>query len=176
VEGDGSVLVTFRLLVRDATYRNSFGFVRVDAPDGRIAELRPGMPAYVTAALRRATPVFDADLLGSGPVIGPEGNMETSAQLTLPAGSHIVLFLVQDGDLAAARDASASASADERPAVFFSVGRANPDGMHHLVILEQSGTELRRFGFEDLTGGGDEDFNDAVFEVDPGLGFADARN
>jgi hypothetical protein len=48
------------------------------------------------------------------------------------------------------------------PVAYFSFSEANPDGAEHLRYLSnQNGIGI--FGFEDLPGGGDRDFNDAIF-------------
>src|SRR5262249_44263366 len=57
------------------------------------------------------------------------------------------------------------------PRVFFAFPNANPDSVDHVRWLADN-----RFGFEDLMGGGDREFDDLVARVDfsPSCGFDDA--
>ncbi|HEY9599504.1 MAG TPA: DUF4114 domain-containing protein [Cyanophyceae cyanobacterium] len=43
---------------------------------------------------------------------------------------------------------------------YFAYLGANPDGVDHIRLLGDN-----TFGFEDLYGGGDQDFNDMVFRL-----------
>jgi uncharacterized repeat protein (TIGR01451 family) len=137
--------LTFKLVSRSAAFRNELGLFPVDSADGRIGNLLPGDPGYAAAALARRRVLFRRDD-GAG----------TIRRLTLPAGAFFGLYLVQNGSSAevVARNHNHS---HRRPQVFFSFTAANPDGFAHLRWLS-----ARQFAFEDLTGGGDWDFNDLV--------------
>ena len=42
----------------------------------------------------------------------------------------------------------------------------NPDGVQHVLSGVAAGGDALRLGFEDLTGGGDRDYEDVVFQVE----------
>ena len=54
--------------------------------------------------------------------------------------------------------------AGRKPVAFFALPGANPDHTNHVRIKRLGGGRYR-VAFEDMTGGGDRDFNDAVIEV-----------
>lgn len=51
-------------------------------------------------------------------------------------------------------------------------GGRNPDGVEHVMVdyAEGSSEDYALLGFEDLFGGGDQDYNDANFELEGGIG------
>lgn len=77
---------------------------------------------------------------------------------TLEAGTHLDFFLIANG-------------ANGGTNVYSTDQSINPDGINHVVThafaLEDSPYLL--IGFEDLFGGGDNDFNDLVFVLDIGI-------
>ena len=136
----------FKLVSRSAAFRNELGLFPVDSADGRIGNLLPGDPGYAAAALARRRVLFRRDD-GAG----------TIRRLTLPAGAFFGLYLVQNGSSAEVVARNRSHSSHRRPQVFFSFTAANTDRFAHIRWLS-----ARQFAFEDLTGGGDRDFNDLV--------------
>jgi hypothetical protein len=52
-------------------------------------------------------------------------------------------------------------------------GGRNPDGVEHVLVdyAEGDGGDVALLGFEDLFGGGDQDYNDANFEIQGAIGF-----
>lgn len=50
----------------------------------------------------------------------------------------------------------------------YSTNHQNPDGLVHAVAFTMPGTPYLLIAFEDLFGGGDRDYNDAVFTLDIG--------
>ncbi len=169
VAGRDPVDVTVTLSLADATYANSFGYFVVDDPDGTVDGREPGTENYVEAAMRRAVLMFDAETLSGGPNPGPDGRLRTTARATIAGGTYIVLFLIQDSDLDELLSDNPTNDLGRRPLALMSLDAANPDGMSHLVGFGAGDDRLVRFAFEDLTGGGDADFNDAIFQVDPPL-------
>ncbi len=141
-------ILTFTLVGRSAAYHNELGLLLVDDASGRIGILQPGDSGYAAAALARRQVIFSrTDRAG------------TVRRLSLPAGGFFVLYLVQNGT---SRDAvSRNIAPTRRPQVFFSVKAANADRFDHVRWFAK-----RLFGFEDLTGGGDRDFNDLVARFD----------
>lgn len=138
--------LTFKLVSRSAAFRNELGLFRVDSADGRIGNLQPGDPGYAAAALARRRVLFRRND-GAG----------TIRRLTLPAGTFFGLYLVQNGSSAEVVARNHNHSPNRRPQVFFSFTAANRDRFAHVRWLS-----ARQFAFEDLTGGGDRDFNDLV--------------
>jgi hypothetical protein len=138
--------LTFTLLSKSTAFHNELGVFVVDDAAGRIGQLGPADPGYAAAALARRHVIFTgAD--GAGSV----------RRLKLPAGALFGFYLVQNGSSADAIAANPGNRLSGAPRVFFSFPAANPDGFAHARRLT-----ARQFAFEDLTGGGDRDFNDLV--------------
>ena len=72
---------------------------------------------------------------------------------TFNGGSLLASFIVADGTVDEAINNSAE--------VYFSFLGANSDGVDHIRSLGNN-----TFGFEDLPGGGDNDFNDMIVQID----------
>jgi len=143
-----SVPVHFHF-ARDAGYNNELGAYLVDDDAGRVGTLLPGQPGYSEAALRRADVVFAS---GAGD--------DSAHGATYHGGDRVALLLVQNGTISAALAENPGDSSGGGPLVFFGWAEANPDGFDH---ARGSGATL--WTWEDLTGGGDRDFNDAVVSV-----------
>lgn len=137
--------VRFDWVMRLAAFNNEIGVYRVADDAGTVAGLRPGQAGYADAALANGQVVFRAGQ-GTG----------ATATLNFLAGDRLAFYLVQNNTTDAARAGAAQ--------VFFSVDGANADGVEHVQSGAQSDGGLR-LGFEDLTGGGDNDFNDAIITV-----------
>lgn len=156
--GDGSARFRVDLLdLGHAALRNALGVYEV-TDDGRITDLRM---LFADAGNTRAGPVT---------VTGVED------------GHRLGFFILQDGAEWMASQASADAfhfvtgddgrmrlaagrEVAEMP-VFHALDAAlNPDGLQHVVSGHDGGGLA--IGFEDLTGGGDRDFEDVVIRVTP---------
>ncbi|MFZ4558115.1 MAG: DUF4114 domain-containing protein, partial [Pseudanabaena sp.] len=74
----------------------------------------------------------------------------------LDGGSLFAPFIIANGNVNQVLN-SPSAS---QPAVYFSYLGANPDKVDHIRLLGSNA-----WGFEDLAGGGDRDFNDIVIRA-----------
>jgi hypothetical protein len=137
---------------RDAAYNNEIGLYRVDDASGRIGNLKPGDAGYAAAALAadRAIVLFKS---------GAGTGAKATAQLA--AGQYVGFFLIQNASTAQWRSKNAANSVGKGPHVFFSAQAANPDKFDHLHGTWTSSGGLT-LGWEDLTHGGDRDFNDAV--------------
>jgi hypothetical protein len=132
---------------REASYNNFIGFYRVTDANGGIdtngdgtADILPGQDGYVQAALNGR--VSDISLNTNN---GGTAELNT----TLQGGAIYVPFLVADGGFDA-----------NNPNIYFAFLGANSDGVDHVRML---GDNI--FGFEDLRGGGDKDFNDMIVKV-----------
>ncbi|WP_353929425.1 DUF4114 domain-containing protein [Okeanomitos corallinicola TIOX110] len=136
---------------REAAFDNLIGFyVVADANGGidtsgdDIADINPGDAGYTQAAL--ANRVTGLDLLRTG-------NQQSSTFDGSFAGGNILApFMVVDGTFEEAVNNNAE--------VYFSFLSANSDGVDHIRLLGD-----HTFGFEDLAGGGDQDFNDVIVSL-----------
>ena len=114
-------------------------------------------PCSVTAALpiiHQGSDASAADLtVSSLPVTGG-----------LHGGDRLVFFIVQNSTLTALKNTNPNNLLSGSPLAFFSLNSLNPDAYDHVFAFADSdGTT--EFGFEDLTFGGDQDFEDVVFTV-----------
>lgn len=149
----GTVVPTrFSVTLRDAAYRNEFGFFIADDASGRIGMFLPGMPGYAAAALApgRRLQLFT-------------GAAQAGAVVTVPlsAGLPVGYYLIQNGSAEEWQATNPGNGLGGRPLAFFSYPAANPDGFGHM--RELPGNQV---AVEDLTGGGDQDFNDIVVKAD----------
>lgn len=139
----GDVTLNFSVF-REASYDSSVGFYRTDDAEGGIKDpmtgetLRPGDEGYKDAALSRQLEVQ---------LSGQNGEMSTFST-TLEGGGFLGMFLISDGNDATSGD------------LLFSHMGMN-DGNDHVKMLGNN-----TFGFEDMVGMGDGDFNDMVVKVE----------
>lgn len=158
----GTTTVTLASDVRsNANFDNLVGLYVVDGASGVVDGIAPGSAGYAQAALNRAVGGFS--LRG-----GAEG--ETTAaefgSIALSGGAIYAPFIIANGgDGTVANFLSSNpnniANNSTSLAAYFPYIAANPDGVDHLRLLGDN-----TFGFEDLPGGGDRDFNDLVFELE----------
>ncbi|PZV09399.1 MAG: bifunctional metallophosphatase/5'-nucleotidase [Leptolyngbya sp.] len=142
----GAVATTFTVN-REAAFDNFVGFYRIadrnggiDIDDDGVADVTPGQAGYTEAALDNRAET----------VALTTANLTTSVfKSTVAGGSLYAPFLIANGS-------PDSFNANE---VYFAFGSANADGVEHIRITDGA------IGFEDLFGGGDNDFNDIVVEV-----------
>jgi len=140
--GDQPLTLNVRVL-RDAGLETTAGFYRILDRNGTVRDplsgdlLRPGDGGYAVAALAAA--------VRGGPL---DGLRTDQKQVTLRQGT------IQEGGLLAPY---AQVAGD---GLYFGFAAANPDQIQHVVTL---GSNV--FGFEDLRGGGDRDFNDLVISI-----------
>ena len=141
--GGGDVTLDFSVY-REASYDSTLGFYRTDAANGGIMDamtgemLQAGDDGYQEAALARQ---MDVQLSGQN------GEISTFSS-TMTGGGFLGMFLISDGSDAASGDL-----------LFSSLG-AN-GGNDHVKMLGNN-----TFGFEDMVGLGDRDFNDMVVKVE----------
>jgi Domain of unknown function (DUF4114)/SdrD B-like domain len=138
----------------DAQYRNHAGFYRVEDLAGTVLDptngksYHPGDSGYVSAALRRA------QVANHGVQLDKNG---LTGDTYLQGGAIYAPFVVANGRI---NDVLNHQDPTVAPKVYFNYQAANADGIEHVRML---GTN--KFGFEDMNGGGDRDFNDLVFQV-----------
>jgi hypothetical protein len=143
------VYATFTLTVRRAAYQNEIGLFLVDDATGRIGTLRPGDRGYAAAALGRRQILFNR---------GQRAGAVTHLQL--PAGGFFGTYLVQNSSSRRFLACNPRDGLTGHPHVFFSFAAANPDHFNHLHLRPG---DIQRW--EDMTHGGDRDFNDAVLKM-----------
>ncbi|MDS3860651.1 choice-of-anchor I family protein [Thermosynechococcaceae cyanobacterium BACA0444] len=128
---------------REAAYDNLIGFYIADAVTGAVNGVLPtGDPlAYAQAAFDNAVASFNAPL--------NESKLDISLQ-NLAFGNLILPFIISNGT-------TPNADFSNMYIPFLSL---NQDGIDHIRLLG-SGV----FGFEDLPGGGDQDFDDIIAQI-----------
>jgi hypothetical protein len=159
VPGNGPVELRFDFVFREAVFNNELFLFRVDNTAGEIGELSPGDPGYLEAAFPQATIVFASGSNAFTPDV----------TLLLSGGDILVFFIIQDDTLANLQANNPSNDLNNLPLAFFSLDDLNPDGIDHFVGFESTLDDFTQFSFEDLTGGGDVDYDDIVYNVYPHL-------
>ncbi|MDO8613596.1 MAG: C39 family peptidase [Dehalococcoidia bacterium] len=156
VPGTGAADLTFDFVFREASYNNEFGFFRVDNAAGQINGLNPGDPGYVVP-LDRVVVVF------------PSGSTAFTPDVTkrVNGGDILAFFIIQNSTLANHLANNPTNSLAGSPLAFFSLDVLNPDNFDHFVGFRNLTAGLTQVGFEDLTGGGDKDYDDVVFNISP---------
>ncbi|MES2205595.1 MAG: tandem-95 repeat protein [Pseudomonadota bacterium] len=139
-------------LSRNAAYSDEVGFFKVDDATGRIGNLMPGDVGYAQAALAasRTITIF-------------AGNEKSGTKtFVLDAGQFYASYLIQNDTLERWRSKNPiSAAAANAPVAFFSTVKTNVDKIDHLRTTTLSDGTLK-MAWEDLMGGGDQDFNDVL--------------
>jgi len=144
----GAVQLTFDVS-REAKYDNLIGFYEIEDVQGTIQDefgnlLRPGDAGYTQAAVQQ---------WANQPGITGRNGSTVTTTVTVDGGGILAPFIIVDGTVGAILDGDPA----NDPAVYFPFLGANSDGADHIKLL---GDNL--FGFEDLPGGGDLDFDDMV--------------
>ena len=158
---DETVSLYFEWTFREARFDNEVWAYVVDDPSGAVNGIPPSSPAY-------AQTVFaDADwwlLFRSGESAG------AARDLAVAGGTHLAFYIIQDDTNQALQQSNPDNVIYADPLAFFSINAANPDHFSHVHVRElpEDGYE---FSWEDLTFGGDRDFDDVVFTVNtvPGV-------
>ena len=132
-----------------AGYLNSLGYATTGG-----SPLSPG-----------AELIFPNSSSGTGPVSSNSGVRSSGEPLlpgdfaelgTFAAGTQFDFFLIAQG-------------ANGGSQFFSTINSLNSDGLVHVVSLAYPGSPYLIIGFEDITGGGDRDYNDIVFVMDIGV-------
>lgn len=132
---------------REAAYDNLIGFYKVIDEDGGIdtdgdgtADVFVGDAGYAEAAVQNRIASIDLSV---------ENQSTANFEGEFDAGAIFVPFLIVDGTINNFKE------------IFFPFLGANSDGTDHVMMLGGN-----TFGFEDLPGGGDGDYNDIIVKVD----------
>ena len=147
-----AVSLQFDWISRHADFDNEIGFFQVEDDFGRVGGLTPGEAGYAQAAIARHQVLF-----ASGQQAG------AGVDRVLNEGDRLVFYIVQNDTtihwLATNPQNSLASSA-----IFFSVLGSNCDRFDHARRQTLNPGSVR-LAWEDLTDGGDCDFNDVVFTV-----------
>lgn len=142
---------------REAAHDNFVGFYNVVDVNGGIdvngdgkVDLNPGDAGYAQAAI--------AERVDINLSVANQGTANITGQL--PGGGFLAPFMITNGTPEAFLAQNASNQPGQASIACFSYLGANPDGVDHIRLLADN-----TFGFEDLFGGGDKDFNDLVVQV-----------
>ena len=127
---------------REAAYNNFVGLYKVDDVSGSIGGLKPGDAGYAQAAVKARVGGIDLQVANQGTATF------TDKQLT--GGAILAPFLIVNGTV----DQVLNGQTNQ---VYFNYLGANPDKVDHIRLLGNN-----TFGFEDIFGGGDRDFNDMI--------------
>ncbi len=150
LSGIASAQVTFTVY-REAVFNNVVGFYRLDDVTGAVGGLAPGQPGYAQAAIENRVPGLDIS-------VANQSVAQFSA--TLAGNALYAPFLIANSDPFTFLQENPDNLAGGFSAAYFIFTAANPDGVDHVRLL---GNNL--FGFEDLPGGGDFDYNDMILNI-----------
>lgn len=117
-------------------------FYQVDDLAGTIGGLSPGQAGYAAAAQAAAYELFTGGTVMNGPGYG---NYRQNLLMDIDAGDYIAMSLTNSSS----------------GYVYWAFSQANPDAQAHLWSYG-----LNTWGWEDLLGGGDRDFNDLIVQLD----------
>lgn len=137
-------------LYREATFNNTVGLYRIDDISGTVNGIAPGQAGYAQAAISNRL---------SDVTLAVGNQQSTTVTSSLQGGALYAPFMVVNAGIDAFLNSNPSNSGGGVNA-FFAFQAANPDAQNHIVLLGSN-----TFGFEDLVGGGDRDFNDMIFQV-----------
>ncbi|OCQ99415.1 hypothetical protein BCD64_10145, partial [Nostoc sp. MBR 210] len=139
---------------REAAYDNYVGFYQVVDENGGIdtngdgkVDLLTGQAGYIEAAVRNRVAGIDLAVSNQG---------SASFTGTFQPGGIFIPFIIVNGR----PDALLDSNPNNNPAIYFPFLGANADKADHIRLLGNN-----TFGFEDLSGGGDRDFNDLIVKI-----------
>ena len=177
----GSAPLTAPFVAEGAGFRSTLGWYTI-APDGAIESPRilfdnasaQGSGGTLQPGVSTAT----LDGIQAGDQIGffliADGFDENNGFAGFDLAGGELAFLNQTGDPASIDDAAPTLHVDGLPlagAIFHSAARGetldlNADGVQHAISGADPATGELLIGFEDLIGGGDQDYEDLVFRLD----------
>ncbi|MGB3651620.1 MAG: spondin domain-containing protein [Rivularia sp. (in: cyanobacteria)] len=161
--GEGEPLLDFRSIsnqqvtanllevTSEAAFDNLVGFYVIEDIQGTILDqfgnaLNPDDEGYAEAAVTRR-------------VLELDRNTTEAQQFT--GGDLLAPFIIANGTAQEFLSQNQNNQGAEEPLAYFSFLGANPDGVEHIRLLDNN-----TFGFEDLFGGGDNDFDDLFFRAE----------
>ena len=136
---------------REARFDNVVGFYKIDDISGTVGGFSPGDSGYAKAAIENR--VTDLSLSVSNNSIASINGIFDGGALYAP-------FIISNGTIDDFLNFNSDNAGTGRAVSYFAYTSANPDGADHVRLLGNN-----TFGFEDLPGGGDLDYNDIIFQV-----------
>jgi cyclophilin family peptidyl-prolyl cis-trans isomerase len=156
-QGTTAEALTFKYVAKLTDYMDEVGFFQVDDTTGKIGTLSPGDPGYAQAAISSATKQV---------LFTPSQTTGATDTISLTPGKLLGFYLIQhDTSANFLANNPTDSTTGNGPLAFFSLPAANPDSFDHLHSTADSVLGAVQYRWEDMTGGGDKDFNDAVFSV-----------
>jgi cyclophilin family peptidyl-prolyl cis-trans isomerase len=146
--------IEIKMISRETFYQSELGFFLVDDLQGTINGIAPGAAGYLDAAMN-ARQVLMA----------PEDVAGRTVTVPLQGGQIIAFYLIQGASSAEFLAANATNSLTQKPRAFFSILGANADATQHAMVVGDASRGQALYGWEDLQGGGDRDYNDMVVAV-----------
>jgi cyclophilin family peptidyl-prolyl cis-trans isomerase len=147
--------LSFTLQSASSFFKDESGIFVVDDASGKIGTLSPGDPGYAKAALQRRQVIFTR---------GQRAGATTT--LSLQAGTLFGFYLAQNTTAQQVLASNPNDKTRKGAAVaFFSFSSANGDGITHVLANVDGANGRGVYAWEDLTGGGDLDYNDRVITV-----------
>ncbi|MBW4675047.1 MAG: DUF4114 domain-containing protein [Desmonostoc geniculatum HA4340-LM1] len=135
-------------------YNNTFGIFAMD-DDGSVAGVKPGDPDYAATVVKNRIPLPGAD----------EGSYQKGDTFEgeLLGGPKYGVFLIANGTPNQFLEQNPKNEEKQwvTPKAYFFNQVANPDRKDHVRVLSSN-----EYGFEDLYGGGDQDFDDLIVKIE----------
>lgn len=151
--GSGGARASFTVY-REAAFDNFVGFYRIDDVSGSVGGLAPGASGYAQAAIEQRI---------SGIELAVANRSVSQFSADLGGNALYAPFIIVKGDPFSFSTDNPDNLAGVDQQAYFIFTAANPDGVDHVRLLGDN-----VFGFEDLPGGGDFDFNDIIVQVSLG--------
>ncbi|MBE9193820.1 FG-GAP repeat protein [Synechocystis sp. LEGE 06083] len=147
---------------RAGAYDNAIALYQVDSLTGgldvngdRQIDLKPGEIGYLQAALNRAqNPLTGVSLTAPDSFFGT-----TKQTINLLGNNMYGMVIIPNATIAEVLNQNPGNDPNLGPVALFSFNEANPGGISQMSRL---GSNL--FGFEDIVGGGDQDYNDVILQ------------
>ncbi|NET86648.1 MAG: DUF4114 domain-containing protein, partial [Kamptonema sp. SIO1D9] len=147
----------FTLQERNASLVSEIGVFAVDDNLGTIDNLQPEDSGYLAAALKRSQVIFSA--LPDTTL----GELISARQIQFEPGEKLVFYLVQNSTT---ETVLADIEAGKNPPqVLFATPSANGENYNYLQATKAD-SNTYNLAWEDLVGGGDEDYNDIIMSVE----------
>jgi PKD repeat protein len=150
--------VQYDYLPSITAYANELAAFPVDDAQGRIGTLLPGDAGYGAAAIQR----FEVQS-----VFTQQDQPGAVAYRTYTAGQYLAFAIVKNGTLAGLRANNPTGGVANDPLVWFSTAAANADGGYQHFHRSDLDGGWVQYDTEDMMNGGDADFNDLVFRLQP---------
>ncbi|MEH2107640.1 RICIN domain-containing protein [Nostoc sp.] len=133
-------------------YNNSFGIFAIN-DDGSTAGVKPGDPNYAATVVKNRIPLPNAD----------QGSYQKGQtfKYDLPGGPKYSVFLIANGTPDVFLQKNPKNEGSKPPLAYFFNTAANPDGKSHVKVISPN-----EYGFEDIYGGGDQDFDDLIVKLE----------